>query len=50
MLVHAPRILERTLIPHLYGNAPAGGIFRGGSPAVSGYAKPSKETGRKFDS
>ncbi|RXK84327.1 chlorosome protein E [Chlorobaculum sp. 24CR] len=36
--------------PYLYGNAPAGGIFRGGSPAVSGYARPSKETGRKFDS
>ncbi|AOS83051.1 chlorosome protein E [Chlorobaculum limnaeum] len=36
--------------PHLYGNTNSTALFRGNSPAVSGYARPSKETGRRFDS
>lgn len=31
--------------PHLYG----GGSLRGGSPAISGYASPSKEVQKRFD-
>lgn len=36
--------------PHLYGNTNGAGLFRGSSPAVSGYARPSKETRSRFDS
>lgn len=36
--------------PQLYGRSQGEGIFRGSSPAVSGYARPSKETCRRFDS
>lgn len=36
--------------PHLYGRSQGTGVVRGSSPEVSGYARPSKETGRRFDS
>lgn len=36
--------------PQLYGGAPMTGGFRGSSPDVSGYATPTKEITKRFES
>ncbi len=35
--------------PHLYGGSSMGSSLRGSSPAVSGFAKPSKDVRQRFD-
>ena len=36
--------------PHLYGGNSMNSVYRGNSPEISGYATPSKEVQKRFDS
>ncbi|MEI6757628.1 MAG: bacteriochlorophyll c-binding family protein [Chlorobium sp.] len=36
--------------PHLYGGNSTNSVYRGNSPEISGYATPSKEVQKRFDS